>query len=115
MVRNIETGRFERGPSALTAAGALVPAAEIYFEHDSRDAAMLRTLTSPVRQLADMRSAPPDRDELADASGCQDHLERQAAQLASRKERNAARHLADLSRQLVSELTRPLDSESTPR
>src|ERR1700746_1174195 len=33
--RNIETGRFERGLSALTAAGALVPAAEIFFEHDS--------------------------------------------------------------------------------
>jgi len=35
MVRNIETGRFERALSALTAAGALVTAAEIYFEHDS--------------------------------------------------------------------------------
>jgi hypothetical protein len=34
MVRNIETGRFERSLSALTAAGALVTAAEIYFEHD---------------------------------------------------------------------------------
>ena len=69
-------------------------------------AAMLRTLTGPVRQLADLRSAPPDRDELAGASGCQDHLERQAAQLAGRQEGNAARHLADLSRQLVSELAR---------
>src|ERR1700683_4040304 len=35
MVRNAETGRFERSLSALTAAGALVTAAEIYFEHDS--------------------------------------------------------------------------------
>ena len=35
MIRNIETGRFERGLSALTAAGALVTAAEIFFEHDS--------------------------------------------------------------------------------
>src|SRR6476469_656030 len=35
MVRNIETGRFERTLSALTAAGALVTAVEIYFEHDS--------------------------------------------------------------------------------
>ena len=35
MVRNVQTGRFERGLSALTAAGALVTAAEIYFEHDS--------------------------------------------------------------------------------
>ena len=35
MVRNIETGRFERSLSALTAAGALVAAAEIFFEHDS--------------------------------------------------------------------------------
>ena len=69
-------------------------------------AALLRMLTGPVRQLADMRSAPPDRDELAGASGCQDHLERQAAQLAGRQEGNPARHLADLSRQLVSELAR---------
>jgi hypothetical protein len=69
-------------------------------------AAMLRTLTGPVRQLADMRSAPPDRGELAGASGCQDHLERQAAQLTSRNEANAARHLASLSRQLLSELAR---------
>src|SRR6202023_1166536 len=35
MLRNVETGRFERSLSALTAAGALVTAAEIYFEHDS--------------------------------------------------------------------------------
>ena len=69
-------------------------------------AAMLRMLTGPVRQLADLRSAPPDRDELAGASGCQDHLERQAAQLAGRQEGNAARHLADLSGHLVSELVR---------
>jgi uncharacterized membrane protein YccC len=69
-------------------------------------AALLRMLTGPVRQLADLRSAPPDRDELAGASGCQDHLERQAAQLSGRQEGNAARHLADLSRQLVSELVR---------
>lgn len=33
-VTYIRTGRFERGLSALTAAGALVTAAEIYFEHD---------------------------------------------------------------------------------
>src|SRR3569833_1509021 len=32
---NIETGRFERSLSALTAAGALVTAAESFFEHDS--------------------------------------------------------------------------------
>jgi hypothetical protein len=32
MVRNVETGRFERSLSALTAAGALVTAAEIFFE-----------------------------------------------------------------------------------
>ena len=31
MVRNVETGRFERSLSALTAAGALVTAAEIYL------------------------------------------------------------------------------------
>ncbi|MGH3280147.1 MAG: hypothetical protein ACRDNW_13555 [Trebonia sp.] len=35
MIRNVETGRFERGLSALTAAGTLVTAAEIFFEHDS--------------------------------------------------------------------------------
>src|ERR1700726_5286680 len=35
MLRNVETGRFERSLAALTAAGALVTAAEIYFEHDS--------------------------------------------------------------------------------
>ena len=34
MVRDVQTGRFERSLSALTAAGALVTAAEIYFEHD---------------------------------------------------------------------------------
>jgi hypothetical protein len=67
---------------------------------------MLRTLTGPVRQLADLRSAPPDRDELAGAASCQDHLERQAAQLADHQQGNAARHLADLSRQLISELVR---------
>jgi hypothetical protein len=33
MVRNIEHGRFERSLSALTAFGALVTTAEIYFEH----------------------------------------------------------------------------------
>ncbi|HUA28744.1 MAG TPA: hypothetical protein VMC03_07650 [Streptosporangiaceae bacterium] len=35
VVRNVETGRFERSLAALTAAGALVTAAEIFFEHDS--------------------------------------------------------------------------------
>jgi hypothetical protein len=35
MIRDVETGRFERSLSALTAAGALVTAAEIFFEHDS--------------------------------------------------------------------------------
>jgi hypothetical protein len=35
MIRNIETGRFERSLSALTAAGAMVTAAEIFSEHDS--------------------------------------------------------------------------------
>ena len=69
-------------------------------------AAMLQTLTGPVRQLADLRSAPPDRGEVAEASGRQDHLERQAAQFTARQEGNAARHLADLSGQLVSELVR---------
>jgi len=35
MLGNIKTGHFERSLSALTAAGALVTAAEIFFEHDS--------------------------------------------------------------------------------
>lgn len=34
LVRQVEHGRFERTLSALTAAGALITAAEIYFEHD---------------------------------------------------------------------------------
>ncbi|MGH1525997.1 hypothetical protein ACRAWC_18840 [Leifsonia sp. L25] len=34
LVKNVETGRFERSLSGLTAAGAVVTAAEIYFEHD---------------------------------------------------------------------------------
>lgn len=34
LIRNVEHGRFERSLSALTAAGALVTAAEIYLEHD---------------------------------------------------------------------------------
>jgi hypothetical protein len=35
MVRNIQTGRFQRSLSAFTAAGALVTTAEIYLAHDS--------------------------------------------------------------------------------
>ncbi|KRE62197.1 hypothetical protein [Nostocoides sp. Soil756] len=35
MVRNVQTGHFERSLSALTAAGSIVAAAEIFFEHDS--------------------------------------------------------------------------------
>lgn len=33
-VADVRTGRFERSLSALTAAGALVTGAEIFFEHD---------------------------------------------------------------------------------
>ena len=70
-------------------------------------AAMLRLLTGPVRQLADLRSAPPGREELAGACGCQDHLEHQAGQLAvSAGTGHTARHLAALTRQLVDELAR---------
>jgi uncharacterized membrane protein YccC len=69
-------------------------------------ATMLHALTGPVRQLADMRTAPADYGELTGACGRQEHLEHQVAQLTSRKEANAARHLADLSRQLISELGR---------
>jgi hypothetical protein len=35
LLQDVRTGRFERTLSALTAAGALVTAAEIYLEHDS--------------------------------------------------------------------------------
>jgi hypothetical protein len=35
IVHNIQTGHFERSLSALAAAGSLVTAAEIFFEHDS--------------------------------------------------------------------------------
>ncbi len=35
MVRNVQSGHFERSLAALTAVGSLVTAAEIYFEHDS--------------------------------------------------------------------------------
>src|SRR5271165_7572961 len=35
MLHDIQTGHYERTLSALTAAGALVTSAEIYFEHDS--------------------------------------------------------------------------------
>ena len=34
-IQDVETGRFERSLSALTAVGALVTAGEIFFEHDS--------------------------------------------------------------------------------
>ncbi|HEY3572825.1 MAG TPA: hypothetical protein VGK98_03260 [Arthrobacter sp.] len=34
LMRNVQTGRFERSLSGLTAAGALITAAEIYLEHD---------------------------------------------------------------------------------
>ncbi len=86
-----------------TAAGDDPPSLPAYFGESY--AVLLRMLTGPVRQLADMRSAAPDRDELADASACQDQLERQAAQLAGRQEGNAARHLTDLSRQLQLQLS----------
>jgi hypothetical protein len=35
LVRNVQTGHFERSLSALSAAGAVITAAEIFFEHDS--------------------------------------------------------------------------------
>lgn len=34
MVRNIQTGHFERSLSALTAVGSVIASAEIFFEHD---------------------------------------------------------------------------------
>ncbi|MGH3764481.1 MAG: hypothetical protein ACRDS0_03930 [Pseudonocardiaceae bacterium] len=35
LLRDVRTGRFERSLSALTAAGAVITAAEIWLEHDS--------------------------------------------------------------------------------
>jgi hypothetical protein len=35
LLRDVRTGHFERSLSVLTGVGALVTAAEIYFEHDS--------------------------------------------------------------------------------
>jgi hypothetical protein len=35
MVKNVETGRFERILAGLTAVGSVVTAVEIFFEHDS--------------------------------------------------------------------------------
>jgi hypothetical protein len=35
LLRDVRTGRFERTLSALTAAGAVITAAEIWLEHDS--------------------------------------------------------------------------------
>jgi hypothetical protein len=35
LIRDVETGRFERSLAALTAAGAVVTTAEIYTSHDS--------------------------------------------------------------------------------
>ena len=35
LVKNVRTGRFERSLAGLSAVGALVTSAEIYFEHDS--------------------------------------------------------------------------------
>ena len=35
LIANVQTGHFERSLSALMAGGALVTAAEIFFEHDS--------------------------------------------------------------------------------
>jgi hypothetical protein len=49
LVRNVETGRFERSLSALTAAGALVTAAEIFFEHESASAIHHSTWTANPR------------------------------------------------------------------
>ena len=34
-MKNVRTGRFERSLAGLSAVGALVTSAEIYFEHDS--------------------------------------------------------------------------------
>jgi hypothetical protein len=34
VLHDVQTGRFERGLAALTAAGAVITAGEIYLEHD---------------------------------------------------------------------------------
>jgi hypothetical protein len=57
MVGNVRTGRSNAGLSALTAAGALVTAAAIYFEHDSRTAAVMRWAVEQVGLAARIRDS----------------------------------------------------------
>jgi uncharacterized membrane protein YccC len=67
-------------------------------------AAMLRMLTGPVRQLADLRSPRPC-DELTEARGCQRRLERQAARLPGHSDQSSeVHHLTRLTRDIIREL-----------
>ena len=67
-------------------------------------AAMLRILADLVRQLADLRSSLP-RGALTGARDCQRHLERETAQLPDHSDaRSAARHLARLTSEIITEV-----------
>ena len=74
-------------------------------------AAMLRMLTDPVRQLADLRSPRPC-DELTEARSCQRRLERQAAQLPGHSDQSSAIH--HLTR-LTCDITRELAGDQAAR
>jgi len=90
MVRNVETGRFERSLSALTAAGALVTAAEIYFEHDSarfgNKMMWLPVALGPVGAAAGGGRIlqPPDGEDGAAGSVGGDRRQRPAGSLPAR-------------------------------
>jgi hypothetical protein len=67
-------------------------------------AAMLRILADLVRQLAGLRSSLP-RGALTAARDCQRHLERETAQLPDHSDtRSAARHLARLTSEIITEV-----------
>ena len=81
LVRNVETGRFERSLSGLTAVGALVTAGEIYFEHDKASFGnrwmWAPIVLGPVGAVAGLarvvspRGAQPRRAQAAGAGGGQ--------------------------------------------
>ena len=65
---------------------------------------MLRMLTGPVRQLADLRSPRPC-DELTEARSCQRRLERQATRLPGHSDQSSAvHHLTRLTCDIIREL-----------
>jgi hypothetical protein len=64
----VRAGRFERSLSTLTAAGALVTAAAIYFEHDSAASAtptgaccQLRAVPNPALTIMAIAARAADR------------------------------------------------------